>query len=139
MNFRRSHAAPSPVMFNVTAFVDILLVLCFFFLLTWSNRLKETDLNVALPQSSQKKAPQAPPSPVIVNIRANGDLNVNGRAVTFAEFQTLVSKLAALNKEQTTVVIRGDKKANYEVALRVLDACSAAGVTSVGFAASVPQ
>jgi biopolymer transport protein ExbD len=139
MNFRRSHAAPSPVMFNVTAFVDILLVLCFFFLLTWSNRLKETDLNVALPQSSQKQAPQAPPSPVIVNIRANGDLNVNGRAVTFAEFQTLVSRLAALNKEQTTVVIRGDKKANYEVALRVLDACSAAGVTSVGFAASLPQ
>jgi biopolymer transport protein ExbD len=139
MNFRRSHAAPSPVMFNVTAFVDILLVLCFFFLLTWSNRLKETDLNVALPQSSQKQAPQAPPSPVIVNIRANGDLNVNGRKVSFDEFQALVARLAQLNKDQTTVVIRADKKAEYDLVLRVLDTCNAAGVTSVGFAASVPQ
>jgi biopolymer transport protein ExbD len=133
MNFRRSHAAPSPVMFNVTAFVDILLVLCFFFL------LKETDLNVALPQSSQKQAPQAPPSPVIVNIRANGDLNVNGRKVSFDEFQALVARLAQLNKDQTTVVIRADKKAEYDLVLRVLDTCNAAGVTSVGFAASVPQ
>jgi biopolymer transport protein ExbD len=139
MNFRRSHAAPAPIIFNVTAFVDILLVLCFFFLLTWSNRLKETDLSVALPQSSQKQAPQAPPSPVIVNIRASGELNVNGREVSFAEFQTLVSRLAELNKEQTTVVIRADKKAEYDLVLRVLDTCNAAGVNSVGFAASVQQ
>ncbi len=138
MNFRRSVAAPSPIMFNVTAFVDILLVLCFFFLLTWSNRQKETDLNVALPQSSRDQAPQAPPSPIIVNVRATGEINVNGRDVSYAEFRTLIGKLAKLNADQT-VVIRADKKAEYDLVLRVLDTCNAEGVTSVGFAASVRQ
>jgi biopolymer transport protein ExbD len=138
MNFRRNTAAPTPILFNVTAFIDILLVLCFFFLLTWSNRLKETDLTVALPQSSQKQAVQAPPSPVIVNIRSSGEINVNGRDVTYEDFQTLVGKLAKLNANQT-VVIRADKKAQYDLVLRVLDTCKAQGVTSVGFAASVPN
>ena len=138
MNFRRTVAAPTPILFNVTAFVDVLLVLCFFFLLTWSNRLKETDLTVALPQSSQKQAPQAPPSPIIVNIRSSGEIGVNGRTVSFDEFKTLVGRLAKLNTDQT-VVIRADKKAQYDLVLRVLDTCNAAGVTSVGFAASVPN
>ncbi len=138
MNFRRTVVAPTPILFNVTAFIDILLVLCFFFLLTWSNRSKETDLTIALPQSSQKQAPQAPPSPMIVNVRSNGELSVNARTVTFEEFKVLVGKLAKLNPDQT-VVIRGDRRSQYELVLRVLDACNAAGVTSVGFAASVPQ
>ncbi|HEY8900491.1 MAG TPA: biopolymer transporter ExbD [Chthoniobacterales bacterium] len=138
MNFRRSVVAPTPILFNVTAFIDILLVLCFFFLLTWSNRTKETDLKIALPQSSQKQAPQAPAAPMIVNIRSNGELSVNARTVTFEEFQTLVGKLAKLNPDQT-VVIRGDRKSQYDLVLRVLDACNAAGVTSVGFAASIPK
>ena len=138
MNFRRTVAAPTPILFNVTAFIDILLVLCFFFLLTWSNRLKETDLTVSLPQSSQKQAPQAPPSPIIVNIHAGGGISVNGRDVSFEEFKTMVGKLAKLNNDQT-VVIRADKKAEYDFVLRVLDTCNAAGVTSVGFAASVPN
>jgi biopolymer transport protein ExbD len=136
MNFRRTVATPAPIIFNVTAFVDVLLVLCFFFLLTWSNRIKETDISVALPQSSQTKAPQAPPSPVIVNVRATGEINVNGKPVSFADFKTLIGKLADLNKDQT-VVIRADKKAEYDLVLRVLDTCNAEGVTSVGFAASV--
>jgi biopolymer transport protein ExbD len=138
MNFRRTVAAPTPILFNVTAFIDVLLVLCFFFLLTWSNRLKETDIHVALPQSSQKQAPQAPAAPIIVNIRASGDIGVNGRDVSFDDFKTLVGKLAKLNTDQT-VVIRADKKAQYNDVLRVLDTCNAEGVTSVGFAASVPN
>lgn len=138
VNFRRTVISPTPIIFNVTAFIDILLVLCFFFLLTWSNRAKETDLTIALPQSSQKEAPQAPPAPMIVNVRSSGELNVNERNVTFAEFETLVKKLAELNPDQT-VVIRGDRRSQYELVLRVLDACNAAGITSVGFAASVPN
>jgi len=138
MNFRRSIAAPSPILFNVTAFVDILLVLCFFFLLTWSNRARETDINVALPQSAQKHAPQAPPVPVIVNIRASGEIRVNDRSVSFDEFKTLVGRLAKLNDNQT-VVLRADKNAQYALVLRVLDVCNAAGVTSVGFAATIPN
>lgn len=138
MNFRRSVVAPTPILFNVTAFIDILLVLCFFFLLTWSNRSKETDLKIALPQSSQKNAPQAPPSPMIVNVRPDGTLVINGRTVTFEELDTLVGKLAKLSPDQT-VVIYADKRSQYETVLRVLDACKVAGITSVGFAASVPK
>jgi biopolymer transport protein ExbD len=138
MNFRRSVATPTPIMFNVTAFIDILLVLCFFFLLTWSNRIKETDISVALPQSSREQASQAPPAPVIVNIRSSGEINVNGRNVSFDGFKAMVAQLAKLNKQQT-VVIRADKKSEYDLVLRVLDVCNAEGVTSVGFAASVPK
>ncbi|MDD5200763.1 MAG: biopolymer transporter ExbD [Terrimicrobiaceae bacterium] len=137
MNFRRTVIAPTPILFNITAFIDVLLVLCFFFLLTWSNRSKETDLTISLPKSAQKHAPQAPPAPMIVNVRTSGDLNVNGRNVTFEEFTTLVGKLAQLNPDQT-VVIRGDRRSQYDLVLRVLDACNAAGIISVGFAASVP-
>jgi biopolymer transport protein ExbD len=139
MNFRRNTAAaPSPIAFNVTAFVDILLVLCFFFLLTWSNRAKETDLSISLPQSSQKQATQAPPAPMIVNLRSSGDLNINGKNVSFDEFQSMVGKLAKINPDQT-VVIRGDRRSQYDLVLKVLDSCNAAGITSVGFAASVPE
>ncbi len=137
MNFRRTVIAPTPIMFNVTAFIDVLLVLCFFFLLTWSNRAKETDLTVALPQSSQKNAQQAPPAPMILNVRADGEFTVNGRAVTTEEFTTLASRLAKLNSNQT-VLIRADKRTPYDAVLRALDICYAQGITAVDFAASVP-
>lgn len=138
MNFRRTVIAPTPIMFNVTAFIDVLLVLCFFFLLTWSNRSKETDLTVALPQSSQSKTQQAPPAPMILNIRTNGDFTVNGRAVTVEEFTELASKLAKLNANQT-VLIRADKSTPYDNVLRALDICYAQGITAVDFAASAPN
>jgi biopolymer transport protein ExbD len=50
----------------------------------------------------------------------------------------MVAQLAKLNKNQT-VVIRADKKSEYDLVLRVLDVCNAEGVTSVGFAASLPK
>ena len=36
-----------------------------------------------------------------MNIRASGEINVNGRNVSYDDFKTLIGKLAKLNTDQT--------------------------------------
>jgi len=137
MNFRTRLNASAPLYFHVTPFVDILLVLLAFFVLTWSVRQNEADINIALPEARNGVPQQQAPSRIILNIGADGTVNVNQKILSPPDLQRLLETLVAQNPKQV-VVIRADQAAPYRDVIRVLDTCRGAKISNLGFA-SLPK
>ena len=113
--------------------MDVLLLLLIFFLLTWNAARNENELDVKIPKASAATEKSAPIGDVIVNVKADGSVVVNRRALTGPDLLSLLKKLVQLNADQA-VVIRGDEAGEYKNIVNVLDICSQAGVTNVAFA-----
>ena len=115
--------------------VDVLMLLLIFFLLTWNAARNENELDVKVPKASAAKEKMAPPGDVVVNVRTDGTVVVNRRAMNGTELNDLLQNLVKLYPEQA-VVIRGDEGGAYKNVVNVLNICSQAGVTNVAFATS---
>jgi biopolymer transport protein ExbD len=90
-------------------------------------------LDVKVPKASAAKEKVAPPGDVVVNVKADGNLVVNRRAMTSTELKDLLKGLAELYPEQA-VVVRGDEAGAYKNIIGVLNVCTEAGITNVAFA-----
>ena len=82
MKFQTSQVGAGPLYFNVTSFVDILMVLVIFMLVAWSTAKIESDVGIQLPTSSSSAPRNPAPTPVIVNVRADGSMAVNQKEIT---------------------------------------------------------
>lgn len=132
MNLRR-HATLQHPGIQLAPLVDVLLLLLIFFLITWNAARNENELDVKVPKASAAKEKTAPMGDVIVNVKADGNVVVNRRTLTAAELADLLKGLVQLYPDQA-VVIRGDEAGAYKNIIGVLNICSEAGVTNVGFA-----
>jgi len=137
MKFQSRQVGASPLTFNVTSFVDILMVLVIFMLVAWSTAKVESDVGINLPTSSSSAPRNPAPVPVIINVRSDGLMSVNQREITDDDLIQMLDKLVKLQPAQVAVV-RADKTVPYERVLKVLDYCREAGITQVGFSALIP-
>lgn len=137
MKFQSRQVGASPLTFNVTSFVDILMVLVIFMLVAWSTAKVESDVGINLPTSSSSAPRNPAPTPVIINVRSDGLMSVNQREITDDDLIQMLDKLVKLQPAQVAVV-RADKSVPYERVLKVLDYCREAGITQVGFSALIP-
>lgn len=118
--------------------VDILLVLLGFFMLTWSFSRQERELDVQMPSASQSKEQRHSVGEVIVNVKADGSLVMNRRNMTPDELVETLSKIAHLYPDQA-VVLRGDRRVDYDHIVQTLDLCRRANIWNVAFATSTPS
>ncbi|MGI8435417.1 MAG: ExbD/TolR family protein [Chthoniobacterales bacterium] len=132
MNLRK-HAVPHHPGIQLAPLVDVLMLLLIFFLLTWNAARNENELDVKIPKASEAKEKNAPMGDVVVNVKADGNVFVNRRALTGSQLTDLLKNLVQLDANQA-VVIRGDETGAYKNVVEVLNICSAAGVTNVAFA-----
>ncbi len=132
MNLRK-HAAPVHPGIQLAPLVDVLILLLIFFLLTWNAARNENELDVKLPTSTAAKESTAPLGPVIVNVKADGNVVVNRRTLAGPELVEMLRGMVQLDVNQA-VVIRGDEAGAYKNIVSVLNVCSEAGVTNVAFA-----
>ncbi len=134
MNFRNSNGAQIPIYFQVTAIVDILMVLLVFFLYNYAIGQDEGQLKVTVP--SAKHTDTTPVSaPVFINVQKNGNIVVNSRSLTESQLGDLLAELIRNNPQQN-VLLRADKDVAYERILKILDICEGANVEGVGFSAT---
>ena len=75
------------------------------------------------------------PGEIILNVRADGIVTVNGQTLTPDEVTARLARIAKLYPGQP-VVIRADKKTSYESLMGVIDACRAADVWNFSLATS---
>jgi len=113
--------------------VDVLLLLLIFFLLTWNAARTENELDVKVPKASAAREKSVPIGDVIVNVKADGTVTVNKQLRTLAELGEQLKELVKLFPEQA-VVIRADEAGAYKNVIGVLNTCTEAGITNIGFA-----
>jgi biopolymer transport protein ExbD len=129
----RSHAPLQHPGIQLAPLVDVLLLLLIFFLLTWNAARTENELDVKVPKASAAREKSAPIGDVIVNVKADGTVTVNKQIKTLAELGEQLKELVKLFPEQA-VVIRADEAGAYKNVIGVLNTCTEAGITNIGFA-----
>jgi len=138
MKFQSRQAGSGPLIFNVTSFVDILMVLVIFMLVAWSTARIESDVGINLPTSSSSAPRNPAPAPVIINVRGDGAMSINQKDISDGDLIKMLGRLVKLQPAQVAVV-RADRAVPYERVLKVLDYCREAGITQVGFSALMPS
>jgi len=137
VNFR-STAIPEKIVFQIAPFVDILLFLLVFFILTWNFARNEAELDVKVPAAKEGKENRRAVGEVILNVKKDGSIMMNRRSMGAKELEDTLKRISELYPDQA-VVLRGDQNVDYKHIVDALDICRAANIWNVAFATSKPD
>ena len=132
MNFR-SGTRDEPEI-NLIAFIDILLVVVIFLVLT-TTYSKFTELKVNLP-AADADVPKQNPKEIVVAVGADGRYAINRAVLDGATVEQIADSLteAVGGNADTMVVISADALASHQSVINVMDAARRAGLTQITFA-----
>jgi len=125
------------VQINLTPMLDMVFNLLLFFLAATTFAKEEVELDLRLPEAKTGAAGQVA-HPLVIQVLADGRLVFDGRVVTLEALVQKLQAAASRNREQS-VLVRGDKQAQFGLGLQVLDACRLAKLGKVDFAALPAQ
>ena len=117
---------------NLTPMLDVVFIMLIFFVVTTSF-VKESGVDVNRP--SAETAQRQERGNIMVAIRPNGEIWIDGRAVDIRAVRAHIERLQAEHPEGE-VVIQGDRHAQIGLLVRVMDQIRLAGVANVSIAAS---
>lgn len=122
---------------NVTPMVDLYLVLLLIFIIMTTAGVQ--GMKVDLPRGGNKSTPSlGGPKTQAVTVNTEGKIFLNTIPVTIAELESKLGTLKAANPD-LPVVVRGDRQAQYQGVMDVLDVIGRVGITQVGLATQPPK
>jgi biopolymer transport protein ExbD len=132
VNFRPRQAPPEPEI-NLIPFIDVLLVVLIFLMLTttWS-RLTEIQLNLPVADASASKQR---PREIVLTITAQGQYAINKSPVGSSSVAALVAVLTPLAHKDTMLVISADAAATHQAVVHAMEAARRSGLSHITFAA----
>ena len=137
MNFRGRYR-PEQIGFQVVPMIDILFLLLCFFVTSQIYTQWEAEIDIQIPTAQKAQIEQRLPGEIILNIRKEGTVVVNGRVLSGAELTSLLDRVVQLFPGQP-VLIRADRETPYEHVIRILDLCRKADIWNISFAAGVAE
>jgi biopolymer transport protein ExbD len=135
---RFSRNRPEEPEINLIPFIDVLLVILIFLMLSTSYS-RFTELQISLPSADAEKLRERP-NEVIVGIASDGRYVVNRKPVDGRSVELLTAELAAASagRADTVLIISADAMAAHQSVINVLDAARRAGLARLTFAAQAP-
>ena len=129
---------------DLAPMIDCVFLLIIFFLVTTSFIKLEQDLTIKLPvQSRQLKTKAPPPQPIVVNVKylAGGKAyyRLENERMSMSSLRIRLSRARVRSKNQTAVVIRGDRRVKWEHVAAVMSCCAQAGITKVSATVEITQ
>ena len=116
--------------------IDIVFLLLIFFIVTWQFSRSETEMKISVPTSEEGADPKRVLGEIIVNVRTDGQVVVEGRELTKAQLHDRLERIARLHENQP-VRLRGDSDCSYQNIVEVIDTCQKAGIWNISFATQV--
>lgn len=114
---------------NITPYIDILLVLLIIFMVI--TPIRQMDLDVKVPQTSDNKEGAIDPSVIVVSVGEAAQIAINQEPTTIVELgaklQEIYSKRANKN-----MFVSASAKLPYGDVVKVIDIAKGAGVQDVG-------
>lgn len=119
---------------NLIPFIDVLLVILIFLMLT-TTYSRYTTLRVNLPTASAQ-VEQEQPEQLVVSVASDGRYAVGGYEMELRSVDAIMDALRAQGAgENTLMVISADASAPVQAAVTVMDAARRLGLTRITFAA----
>ncbi len=125
--------------FQIAPMVDVVFVLLVFFMAVGGSQIVERELNISLPSGRSGQAVGPPPTPVIIEISADGVVSMNNRIFDTPASKELPELRQQLQEnierfgDKDPVIIRPDDNARQERIIDVLNSAAAAGVKNLTF------
>lgn len=138
MDFRKGRARETPEI-NLIAFIDVLLVILIFLMVT-TTYSKFTALQITLPTADAEKALEQPLE-INVAVDARGQYAVDNTQVAARDAVALAQELAntaaarGQSRSDPVVIVNADAAAAHQSVINVLEAARLAGFEKVTFAA----
>ena len=136
---RRKHRPMAEI--NVVPYIDVMLVLLVIFMVTAPMLMQ--GVKVDLPEAPSDPVENQDPEPLIVSIRATGDLSLNlgqdpEQVLSLATVKQRVSVVMRRNPEKP-VMVWGDRNVAYGEVVVLMTTLQEAGAPSVGLVTDPPQ
>jgi biopolymer transport protein ExbD len=126
----RSDAVDEEPSINLTPMIDVIFNLLMFFMLATTFAVAEKSLEVELPQARAGDTRGAAAREIVLNVTRDGGVLLSGKRIDFDLLGRELSQAAARDP-RTPVTIRGDRRAEHQAIVRVLDACKLAGLANL--------
>lgn len=115
-------------LFNLTPMIDMVFLLLIFFLVASRFEEVERALKLELPTASEAVPMTQRPREIFINIDAQGRYFVGGRVMNEAELEEHLAAATRNNPLTQSVVIRADKRAEWDHVARAMNLCVRAGI-----------
>lgn len=129
----------------IAPMIDAVFLLLIYFMVTSSLKRQEADISFQLPGTVEQSESLEMPDEQIIEINANNEVIVNDyrydspaktRYLELAGMLTRFKQTADANKVEATVTIAPQDTVPHQIIVRVMDACSLAGIKAVNFSFS---
>lgn len=113
---------------NVVPFIDILLVLLIFFMVS-SRFTHNAELKLDLPTAEVTAGQQRQPESVELSVHENGSYSINGRSLIDSKPETLRKGLreVAGNRTDIPMILSADAKATHQAVVTAMDVAGQLG------------
>ena len=130
-----SRRRPEEPEINLIPFIDVLLVLLIFLMLS-TTYSRFTELQVNLPAADADKLREQP-SEIVVAVSSDGRYVINKRVLEGRSVEMLSAEMAAaaVGKPDAIVIVSADAMAAHQSVINVMDAARRAGLSRLTFAA----
>jgi biopolymer transport protein TolR len=132
---RRRRAARPMAEINVTPMVDVMLVLLIIFMVT--APLLTVGVPIELPKSEAQQL-EGDKEPLTITVDPEGKIFLQD---TELQLDEIVPKLTAIAKNgyEERIFVRGDRRVNYGVVMRVMGTISAAGFRRIALVSDLEE
>lgn len=113
---------------NMTPLVDIMLVLLIIFMVTAPLLTQGVEVNLPDDATNPMTASQ---EPLVVTVGPDGQTYVEDKQITIEELGYKIGNIRKLN-DKLLVYVRGDRRAEYGLIMKVMAQMQQAGVNQVG-------
>ena len=120
--------------FKMAPLIDIVFLLICFYLLVAQFVSTQDDASVQLPVIAASQGQPEMPAEVVVNVRSDDELIVEGQSLSLAELRSLLlSRKQKMGSKTLRVVVRTDRQQRFGKLDEVLQTCRQAGLKQVIF------
>lgn len=119
---------------QVAPLIDTVLFLIWFYLMVGQLVMHQKDATIDLPAMSNSLAAKELPAEVVLNLRQDGTVTVEGQKVGTAQISALLAReqaKAAAENRGLRVVVRADRKQNVGALEDILQSCRRCGLGEV--------
>ena len=120
---------------NMTSLIDVVLLLLIFFMVSTSF-VKQSQINISLPQAESSALVEEPPEQIDIMITATGTYLVNGRELINNRPETIrnaLQKVAGGNNKMP-LTISADANAKHQHVVTAMDVAGRLGFTHISIA-----
>jgi biopolymer transport protein ExbD len=139
LKFKRRARNNDEINLNLTALVDVVLVLLIFFAVT-SNFTRHSMLVVDLPEANGQPAAEQPKG-IEVAVAADGSYGVNGRRLAARDARTLRAAIIDAGGEDTDLpfIITADGQSPHQAVVTVMDVAGALNFHKLSITTRQPE